>query len=423
MECLFLILPGNDATLDHHEKGLIMQRRQLLQKLAALSAIPALSFSSRLFAAPTVQNRLLLVFLRGGYDATHLLIPTGSSFYYESRPNIAIARPGSQPDSAIALDNDWGLHPALRETIYPLFQNKEIAFIPFAGTDDLTRSHFETQDSIELGQPLNGSRNFQSGFMNRLAGVINGGKPVNAMAFTDQLPIVMQGNMPIANTALRNPPKSSADQRQSQLIQQMYGKTSLSNQVSEGFTVRNEVAREMQDEMNSANRNAVSTKGFALEAQRVARMMREKYTLGFIDVGGWDTHVDQGAAKGALANKFAELGQGLISYREAMGDEWRNTVVVVISEFGRTFRENGKRGTDHGHGSVYWLLGGGIHGGRIAGEQIALNAGQLFQNRDYPVLNEYRTVLGGLFKSMYGLNQQQLNSVFSSVKPKDLGII
>lgn len=400
-----------------------MQRRQLLQKLAALSAIPALSFSSRLFAAPTVQNRLLLVFLRGGYDATHLLIPTGSSFYYESRPNIAIARPGSQPDSAIALDNDWGLHPALRETIYPLFQNKEIAFIPFAGTDDLTRSHFETQDSIELGQPLNGSRNFQSGFMNRLAGVINGGKPVNAMAFTDQLPIVMQGNMPIANTALRNPPKSSADQRQSQLIQQMYGKTSLSNQVSEGFTVRNEVAREMQDEMNSANRNAVSTKGFALEAQRVARMMREKYTLGFIDVGGWDTHVDQGAAKGALANKFAELGQGLISYREAMGDEWRNTVVVVISEFGRTFRENGKRGTDHGHGSVYWLLGGGIHGGRIAGEQIALNAGQLFQNRDYPVLNEYRTVLGGLFKSMYGLNQQQLNSVFSSVKPKDLGII
>lgn len=400
-----------------------MQRRQLLQKLAALSAIPALSFSSRLFAAPTVQNRLLLVFLRGGYDATHLLIPTGSSFYYESRPNIAIARPGSQPDSAIALDNDWGLHPALRETIYPLFQNKEIAFIPFAGTDDLTRSHFETQDSIELGQPLNGSRNFQSGFINRLAGVINGGKPVNAMAFTDQLPIVMQGNMPIANTALRNPPKSSADQRQSQLIQQMYGKTSLSNQVSEGFTVRNEVAREMQDEMNSANRNAVSTKGFALEAQRVARMMREKYTLGFIDVGGWDTHVDQGAAKGALANKFAELGQGLISYREAMGDEWRNTVVVVISEFGRTFRENGKRGTDHGHGSVYWLLGGGIHGGRIAGEQIALNAGQLFQNRDYPVLNEYRTVLGGLFKSMYGLNQQQLNSVFSSVKPKDLGII
>ena len=139
-----------------------MNRRQVLQSLAAL---PFAMFSGRLLAAPS-DSRFLLVFLRGGYDAANLLIPVSSSFYYESRPNIAIARPGTDAHAAIALDSDWGLHPALQNSIYPLFQDKQVAFIPFAGTDDLSRSHFETQDSIELGQPLVGVRDFRSGFLN-----------------------------------------------------------------------------------------------------------------------------------------------------------------------------------------------------------------------------------------------------------------
>jgi uncharacterized protein (DUF1501 family) len=106
-----------------------------------------------------------------------------------------------------------------------------------------------------------------------------------------------------------------------------------------------------------------------------------------------------------------------------MGPAWRDTVVVVISEFGRTFRENGNRGTDHGHGSVYWVLGGGIRGGRIAGEQVAIQAGTLNQNRDYPVLNEYRAVFGGLFARMYGLDAAQVERVFAGVKAKDLGLV
>ena len=124
-----------------------MNRRDLLKACAALGAT---SFSSQLLAAPATQNRLLMVFLRGGYDASHLLVPTSSDFYYEARPNIAIARPGLDPDSALELNADWGLHPALRDSIYPMYQKGEAAFIPFAGTDDLSRSHFETQDSIEL---------------------------------------------------------------------------------------------------------------------------------------------------------------------------------------------------------------------------------------------------------------------------------
>src|SRR4051812_3288603 len=127
-----------------------MNRRDVL-KLAA--ALPLMTLSTRLLAAPTEKSRLLVVFLRGGYDAANLLVPIGSSFYYESRPNIAIPRPGSGEHAALPLDNEWALHPALRESIYPLWEKRQIAFVPFAGTDNTSRSHFETQDSIELGQP------------------------------------------------------------------------------------------------------------------------------------------------------------------------------------------------------------------------------------------------------------------------------
>ena len=400
-----------------------MNRRDLLKACAAFGTISTLSattFSSQLLAAPATQNRLLIVFLRGGYDASNLLIPTSSQFYYDARPNIAIAKPSDDKDSAIALNADWGLHPALRDSIYPLFQSGEAAFIPFAGIDDLSRSHFETQDSIELGQELGARRNFQSGFMNRLASQLNG---VGTMSFTDQLPLIMQGSTQVSNTGLRKLSKNNMSDAQSKLIEQMYQNTALEKKVNDGFSVRGEVSKDMQEEMKDIDRNAISSKGFELEVKRIAKLMREKYALGFIDVGGWDTHVNQGNANGTLANKFEELGRGLATYKQEMGNTWKNTTVVVISEFGRTFRENGKRGTDHGHGSVYWVLGGGIKGGRVLGEQVKLEQTNLFQNRDYPVLNEYRSILGGLFAGIYGLNSQQINHIFSGVKPKNWGLV
>ena len=108
---------------------------------------------------------------------------------------------------------------------------------------------------------------------------------------------------------------------------------------------------------------------------------------------------------------------------QTLGPQWRDTVVVVISEFGRTFRENGNGGTDHGHGSVYWVLGGAINGGRIAGEQARIERSSLFQDRDYPVLNDYRAVLGGLFRSMWGLSNTQLERVFPGAEAVDLKIL
>ncbi|WP_394782256.1 DUF1501 domain-containing protein [Undibacterium sp.] len=395
-----------------------MKRRTLLKSLAML---PAASFAGNLWAAPATKTRLLFVFMRGGYDAANLLVPISSQFYYQARPNIAVPKPSTDLNSALPINADWGLHPALRESIYPLFTAGQAAFVPFAGTEDVSRSHFETQDSIELGQPLDRSRDYRSGFLNRLAGTLNVDTTA-AISFTDQLPLIMQGSVQIPNTALRSVGKPAVDARQSKLIASMYQGTPLAQQVNEGFTVRDDVMKEMIGEMDAANRNAITAKGFELEARRIAKLMKDKYRIGFVDVGGWDTHVGEGGATGYLAGRLDELGRGLAGFAQEMGSDWKDTVVIVVSEFGRTFRENGNRGTDHGHGSVYWVLGGGIHGGQVMGEQIRVEQATLFQNRDYPVLNEYRAMFGGMFARMYGLNAGQVERVFGA-KAKDIGLI
>lgn len=396
-----------------------MQRRNALTAMAGLAAL-SLTTTTRLMAAPAVTSRLLVVFLRGGYDACSLLVPISSSFYYASRPDIAIARPSSELSSALPLTTDWGLHPVLRDSLYPYYKSGELAFVPFAGTHDLSRSHFETQDSMEMGQALEGHKTYGSGFMNRLASVLGGCTP---MAFTDQLPLAFQGTAKVPNTALRSLAKPSVDAKQSSIIASMYKGSPMGTQVSEGFSVRDEVMREMSTEMDAANRSAITAKGFELEARRIAKLMRDNYNLGFVDVGGWDTHVNQGAATGYLANRLDELGVGLAAYAQELGPDWRDTTVVVMSEFGRTFRQNGNRGTDHGHGSVFWVMGGSVRGNQVAGEQLRVEQATLFQNRDFPVLNEYRAVLGGLLQRQYGLSASQIDSVFPGAKPRDLGLM
>jgi uncharacterized protein (DUF1501 family) len=220
----------------------------------------------------------------------------------------------------------------------------------------------------------------------------------------------------------------------------------LQARIAESFDVRDDAAKDMAatvmsassaasapaamappgmaGEMVAANRNAINAKGFELEARRIARLMRERYALGFVDVGGWDTHVGQGAASGYLASRLEELGRGLAGFANELGEAaWRHTMVVVVSEFGRTMRENGNRGTDHGHGSVYWVLGGGLNAGPVVGEQVAIDARSLHQNRDMPVLNDYRAVLGGLMARQFGLSPAQVQTVFPGVKARELGLL
>ncbi|EYS86040.1 hypothetical protein CF68_07985 [Cupriavidus sp. SK-4] len=440
-----------------------MQRRQWLKTMGGATlglALPAIA--SRVYALPAQADaRFLLVFLRGGYDAASVLVPAGSDFYYAARPNIAIRRQpaagtDADPNAAVALApafaadstargiGDWALHPALAATMLPLWQRGQLAFVPFAGTHDLSRSHFETQDGIEAGLPGEGEdRNAVaslrgSGFLNRLAQAMGG--QAAPVAFTDGLPMVLSGPRDVPNVSLKGSGRTPFDARQAKLLAQMYSGTRFESLIDEGFELRETVARQAQpqpgmsgndagtmaarmQEMQAANRRSLSARGFEVEARRMAGLMRERFNLGFIDVGGWDTHVNQGGAQGQLAGLLDNLGRGLSAFAAEMGPVWDKTTVVVLSEFGRTFRENGTRGTDHGHGTVYWAAGGAVRGGRIAGEQVAVEQATLNQNRDWPVRNEYRAVLGGVFRRLYGLDEARLAQVFPGVRGRDIGLV
>jgi uncharacterized protein (DUF1501 family) len=391
-----------------------MNRRELLKTAAA--ALPMSIVAGRLYATPIANPpRILVVFLRGAYDAANIVIPASGDFYYSARPTLAIPKASSLP-----LNSDWALHPALKDSVYPLWQAKQIAFVPFAGTDDTSRSHFETQDTIELGQPIDSPRDLRSGFMSRIARTLSGDRPIS---FTSQLPLTFRGGAAIPNIALNNTGKPGVAGKNAELIQAMYRGQDLAPAVAEGFAVQDEVYQALSAQMQAASRNAVSPKGFELSAQRIGVLMRDKFDLGFVDVGGWDTHVNQGGETGYLANRIGELGRGLAALATELGPQWNNTIVILVSEFGRTFHENGDHGTDHGHGSVYWVLGGSVKGGRMAGHQIAVTQANLFQDRDYPVLNDYRSLIGGVLQKSYGLNGTQLGQIFPSAQPADLSLI
>ncbi len=408
----------------------MISRRSLLTLGAGLSVVTAsgLCVSGRALAAPDTGTRVMVVFLRGAYDATSIIIPTSSDFYYESRPTIAIARPDpNNAKAALPLDADWSLHPALAESIYPLWQAGQVAFVPFAGTDDTSRSHFETQDTLELGQAINAHRDYNSGFLGRMAKAL--GASARPIAFTQDVPIIFRGgDSAVPNLALNSIGKPNFDDRQQGLIEQMYQTPEATKiaplvGVQTGFSVHQQAYAAIQQEMTAANRGAVDATGFSLQAQRMAELMHTGYNLAFLDVGGWDTHVYQGNADGQLASKIADLGRGLASFAKASGPDWNRTTVIVVSEFGRTFRENGDKGTDHGHGSVYWVMGGSVRGKRMLGPQVKIAADTLFENRDLPVLTDYRAMVGGIIRPLYGLNAQAMDTIFPGVTPVDLQVV
>src|ERR1700687_3105941 len=204
-----------------------MDRRDVLK---ALAAVPLTTIAGRVWAAPKADMRTLVVFLRGGYDAANVVIPVSSAFYYEVRPTIALPKPDpANPNAAVSLPRPgdavtWGRHPALKDSMLPLWQKGQLAFVPFAGTEDLTRSHFETQDSMESGMPVAAPGSvphaYGSGFLNRLATALDArAAPV---AFTDGLPMVMSGEVIVPNVSLKGTGKPPFDDRQMALLTEMY---------------------------------------------------------------------------------------------------------------------------------------------------------------------------------------------------------
>lgn len=403
----------------------LTRREMLASSIISPSLIASGSASATSSAA---NNRLLVIFLRGAYDAINVVIPTYSELYHASRPTIGLGMPNSNdPKAPLPLDEDWSLHPALKESILPFWKSRQIAFVPFVGSEDMSRSHFETQDTIEMGQALAKHRNYQSGFMGRLSSVLSASKPIS---FTSQVPLCFRGGPVIPNMNLGGAASNlRIDASRRSLIEEMYkdqvaSGIDLYSIVQQGFNSRDEVFNSLKLETDHAARQAVTAKGFEVTARNMAWLMRDHFNLGFIDVGGWDTHVNQGGSEGNLATRISELGRGLSVFASEIGPEaWTATTVFVISEFGRTFSENGNKGTDHGHGSIYWVLGGGIKGGKISGEQVHITPETLNQGRDLPVLTDYRALFSGVLGRQFNLSTRQLNLIFPGTTPIDLGLI
>ena len=401
-----------------------MDRRQFVR--AGVGTALALA-GARLWAAPAAgATKLLVVMLRGAYDGASLVVPYSSDFYYRSRPTIAVPHPGSaDPHPAIRLDPDWGLNAAAKETLLPIWSRKQVAFVPFCGSSDTSRSHFQAQDLMEMGQREGCAADYSSGFLNRLVQALGNDPRAGGVAFTNNLALAFKGAAPVPNVSLRGGTRDPLPQGEGERIAAMYEGTPLAAVAAAGIETRREVSQELAAEMAESARGAGPARAFESRARVVGRLMRGKpaYSIGFVDVGGWDTHVNQGATQGALASNLEGLTLGLAAFSQEMGTLWASTVVVVMSEFGRTARENGNRGTDHGHGNTLWVLGGGIAGGRIAGAQVAVDEAHLYQGRDFPVLNDYRSVLAHLFARVYDLDAARIDRILPGAKPQNYALI
>jgi uncharacterized protein (DUF1501 family) len=365
-------------------------------------------------------KRLIVVLLRGAVDGLSVVIPYGEEAYYRDRQSISIRPPGT-PDGSLALDGHFGLHPALA-SLMPLWADRSLAFVHAAGSPDPTRSHFDAQLYIENGTP--GESTTRDGWMNRLLLVLPGPRgATDAIGVGPTVPRILSGKAPVATLplgpsgaqplAIDRPEIGSAFDR-------LYsGDDELGRSYREARAARAQLISALQQERQIADGGAPPPTGFPGQAARLGLLIRRQpgIRLATIGLGGWDTHINQGDHKGQLADRLRPLGEGLAALARAAGEAWRDTVVVVLSEFGRTVRENGNRGTDHGHGNVIWVLGGAVAGGRVYGDWPGLAPAQLYQKRDLAVTTDFRTVLAAILERHLQLADRQLEAILPGAPP------
>ncbi len=329
-----------------------MKRRDFLIQSGIFSASTIAAVSSNAWVARsamqnTHQQRLIVIFLRGAVDGLNVVVPYLETAYYQLRPKIAIPQPGKE-GGVLDLDGRFGLHPALAPLI-PLWKQGSLAFVHASGSPDPTRSHFDAQFYMESGIP--GTKRNEDGWMNRLLGVISKQTPIQALTVGETTPQILYGRMPVANIASGKNASArlSVDRPQiAAAFDKLYpGHDALGQTYREGRIARQALMSDLEEEMKMANNGAPLPELFASDAQRLAQLMvtDPRIQLGFIALGGWDTHVNQGSSKGQLARNLERLGQGLTALTTGLGSVYDNTVIVVMSEFGRTVQENGNGGT------------------------------------------------------------------------------
>ncbi len=404
-----------------------MKRRDFTGALALAAGSIMLPVGRSAMAALTddgsaPRRRLIVVFMRGAVDGLSVVVPYSDPGYYAARSSIALARPG-QDGGALDLDGRFGLNPALA-SLMPLWQSQHLAFVVAAGSPDATRSHFDAQDYMESGTP--GRKGTSDGWMNRLAGQTlapgEAPSPMRAVSVGPTLPRIYAGALSVSNlasggnagkpTLLDRPAVGGA-------FAQLYqGNDHLSQTYQDAQASHKEMMASLDQgndhEDPSASNGAPLPGGFSGDAARLATLMRNdpRVEYGFMAVGGWDTHANQGNAKGQLATRLNQLGNGLLTLCQGLGPTLNDTTIVVVSEFGRTVRQNGNGGTDHGHGNVMWVMGGPVAGGKVYGQWPGLDTSHLYEGRDVAVTTDFRTVLSEVAERGLLLPDNRLSAVF-----------
>ncbi|MEO0686813.1 MAG: DUF1501 domain-containing protein, partial [Cyanobacteria bacterium J06649_11] len=397
----------------------IMKRRQFIQQAGIFSASSLITVGtnalvSRSIAANPNSKRLIVIFLRGAVDGLSVVVPYTENAYYQARKRIAIPQP-DKPGGVLDLDGKFGLHPSLA-ALMPLWKQKSLAFVHACGSPESTRSHFDAQEYMETGTP--GIKNTKDGWMNRLlAKMTQENNPIQAVNVGSNIPRILSGKKAIATipAGRRVAKRLPIDNPQlTRAFDKLYsGNDALSKAYRDARQSR-EALMESDVEMQMANNGAPLPKGFSRDAQRLARLMvrDSRIELAFLALGGWDTHINQGNTKGQLSQRLQRLGDGLATLQKELGEVYKYTNIIVLSEFGRTVKENGNGGTDHGHGNVMWLLGGNIRGGQIYGKFPGLSNNQLYQGRDLAITTDFRDVIATVLQNHMNLDKTKISQIF-----------
>jgi uncharacterized protein (DUF1501 family) len=390
-----------------------MTSRRIFLKNGAFALVSlgfAPSFLARAaFAAGPVRRakQLIAIFQRGAVDGLSMIVPHGEADYYRSRPTIAIGRPTTGSDAALDLDGFFGLHPRFAP-LKPLWDSRDLAIVHACGSPDSTRSHFDAQDYMETATP--GVKSTADGWLNRYlqARHVEHASALRAVSLTQQLPRALHGR---ASAVAMSQIDRFGIQGGS------LGTSFEAQYAAAADRVLNGVGREAFDAMRTLKtadpsryrpeRGAEYPRTpFGQALRQIAQLTKADIGLeiAFAEVGGWDTHVNQGSSQGQLAARLDDFARSIAALTTDLGDRMADTVVLTMSEFGRAVAENGNRGTDHGHGNAMMVIGGGARGGRVYGRWPGLAADRRFERRDLAITTDFRDVFGEIVVRHLGLD-------------------
>ncbi len=369
--------------------------------------------------ASSSRRILVVLFQRGAVDGLNMVVPHGDPFYYRERPRIAIPR-----KDLVDLDGHFGLHPALAP-LKNMWDNKSLAVIHAAGSPDTTRSHFDAQDYMETGTP--GVKSTADGWLNRACqhDREHQSTAFRAVAFGPQLPRILAGSAPalaiddLQAFGLRAPQPAVRD-RLTRAFEDLYAGSAtglLASSSAEGFAAVGQLKQADPTGYTPANGATYPAGRLGRSLLQIAQLIKADVgmQIAFADANGWDTHVNQGAAAGQLAQRLRELGSGLAAFARDLGERMRDVVVLTLSEFGRTVQENGNAGTDHGHATAMLAMGGAVNGGKVLGRWPGLDPAQRFEGRDLAVTTDFRDLVGEIVQRHLGVTD--LKPIFPGYLP------